>query len=197
MKGWDVCLRQQATHSLKKNKGSLELKRVYSEQIVTGWDVVGGCQGFALISRCTSWLIGVFYWLKQGRRESGTTRNIVPGPMMIKASLKSSRVSQPCFWRHTNRIHFWTFPNKTHLIQLNVLLETPRPDLDWSNKGDIQSVYYIDVPPGRGMETLLYGIAYLLDKGDVPNVVLGTMKLNYDPGSKSKVLRIFWSLDMA
>lgn len=47
------------------------------------------------------------------------------------------------------------------------------------------------------METLLYGIAYLLDKGDVPNVVLGTVKLNYDPGSKSKVLRIFWSLDMA
>lgn len=49
----------------------------------------------------------------------------------------------------------------------------------------------------EGMETLLYGIAYLLDKGDVPNVVLGTVKLNYDPGSKSKVLRIFWSLDMA
>lgn len=79
------------------------------------------------------------------------------------------------------------------LIQLNVL-ETPRPDLGWSNKGD-KSVYYIDVPPGIGDGN--NGFSYLLDKGDAPNVVLGTMKLIDDPGSKSKVLRIFWSLDMA
>ncbi len=65
--------------------------------------------------------------------------------------------SQPCSWRPHNTACFPCLLNQTHLIQIiSSLVETPRPEMGLSDKGEMHNLQCWGSLLERGWEPLLY-----------------------------------------
>ena len=66
---------------------------------------------------------------------------------------KAANVSQPCSQRNARTAHLACLPIQTHLIQVSLLVDTPRPEMDGSIKKEVQLVLLLCLQK-LGWETL-------------------------------------------